>query len=465
MRQRPGWRIERDLLGDLQVPSEAPYGIQTWRAVKNFPTRGQRTIGDFPWLVEGLLRVKQAAALVNGNSGLLNLEVAQAIQRVAGRVLVRPRHEHFPVHHLHGGGGTSANMNANEVLANLAEEALGGRRGEYRRVHPNDHVNLNQSTNDVYPTACHIAVILAWPSCERALKRLATGLQRKAQKLRKQKRLARTCLQDAVAISYGDCLGGYASFVRRGLQRVAQSVDALHAVNLGGSIVGRESDVPATYFRKIIPALRRVTRDRRYVRAGNLFDSAQNLDDLARVSGDLDLLARGLTKIAQDFRLLGSGPEGGLGELRLPAVQPGSSIMPGKVNPVIPEHVIQLCFRVMGLNASCQVTLDHGELDLNVWESVAVFAVLESMELLAAAADGFEARCVRRLDVDAERSARHAETIIPWLTDLAARHGYSRVTDVCKRAKGNMAELRVLLAATFPATRRTSVRRSKNRQS
>jgi aspartate ammonia-lyase len=338
-------------------------------------------------------------------------------------------------------------MNVNEVLANLAGERLGGRRGEYRRVHPNDHVNRHQSTNDVYPTACHMAVVLQWPALDRALRGLQTAFLEKGAALRDVRHLARTCLQDAVDITFADFFGGYAGFLERSRGRVAAAVDRLHVVNLGGTIVGRAEDVPEPYLKSIVPTLVEVTGDPEYRQARNLFDAAQNPDDLADVSAQLDLLARGLIKIAQDFRLLGSGPEAGLGEVSLPALQPGSSIMPGKVNPTVPEFVMQMAFRVLGNHAMCVAGLNHGDLDLNVWESSMVVAVLESMEVLEAALRTFAELGVRGLTVDVGRNAQHAETLISLLTRLSRRYGYSTVTALYKEAEGDTARLRELLAA------------------
>jgi len=443
-------RIEHDLLGEVAVPVDALYGAQTRRAVANFPVTGQRTIGDFPSLVKAMIYVKQAAARTNASIGQLGPSVADAILEAGQQVLEGERYDQFPVHHLHGGGGTSANMNVNEVLANIAEELLGGKRGQYRLVHPNDHLNLNQSTNDVYPTACHIALILQWPALKRALDSLTDRLEAKGVELRSQKRIARTCLQDAVVTSFKDLLGGYAAFVRRCAGRIDRAVDALHSVALGGTIVGRAEDAPNAYRELVILALRQVTEDGDYRGADHPFDAAQNLDDLVCVSSQLDLFARGLVKICKDLRLMNSGPEAGLGEVILPAVQPGSSIMPGKINPVIPEYAIQLCFKAMGSHAAAQAAIDHGELDLNVWESVVVFAALESMELLQSAVDALGSKCIAGLRADAQRNDQHVQTIFPRLTEVMKRHGYSRVTEVCKRAGGNWGRLRELLDQAFP---------------
>ena len=438
-------RVEHDFLGEVQVPRKALYGAQTQRALDNFPLAGERSIGEYPTLVEALLRIKWAAAEANRTAGFLDAEVAGAIVRGARELIGQQAFHHFPIHRLHGGGGTSANMNANEVLANRAEELLGGRRGQYRRAHPNDHVNLHQSTNDVYPTACRMAVIASWPWLAEALEHLGQVLRTKASRFRDEPRMARTCLQDAVAVTFGDLFGGYEAALARAAERIAREVEELHAVNLGGTIVGRPQDAPEGYRRQILPSLRVVSGDPAYRLAPNLFDAAQNPDGMVAVSSGLELLARALIKTAKDLRLLSSGPEAGLGEIRLPAVQPGSSIMPGKVNPVIPEFVIQCCFQVLGNHAACAGVLDHGELDLNVWESVLLFNVLDSMRLLANAAHTLAERCLEEVTVVRERNQRNTASIIPLLTDLMKARGYSAVGRVCREAGGDLQKMRQLL--------------------
>jgi aspartate ammonia-lyase len=447
-------RTESDLLGPIEVPAQALYGAQTERALHNFPAGNQRTIGSFPHLMRALLLIKKAAAQTNGQIGQLDEVRAQTIQRAADRLLEHIPVDEFPVHYLHGGGGTSANMNANEVLANLSEEMLGGCRGDYRQFHPNDHVNMNQSTNDVYPTACHMAVIFQWPALRAALDALTGALGQAQQAYPDQLWLARTCFQDAVDIRLSDYLGGMASQVRRLTRRLEAAVDCLHAVNLGGTICGRAEDVPAAYREQIVANLAAVADDARYHAAPDLFDAAQNPDDLLAVSVALDILARSLVKIAGDFRVLSSGPEAGLGELKLPAVQPGSSVMPGKINPVMPEFVMQIAFRVMGNHAMCAAGLDHGELDLNVWESSMTFAVLESMELLESGLRAFVEKCVAGLCPNTATNAQHAGTLIPRLARLARRYGYQRVTEVCKQAPGDPSALNALLDQAFPEEQR-----------
>jgi len=441
-----GFRIEEDLLGKVEVPSAVLYGAQTRRAVVNFPLCGERTIGSYREMVAALLSVKTAAARANVRAGLLDARIGEAIAAAASSVLDRDFVAEFPVHRLHGGGGTSANMNVNEVLANAAEELLGGRRGEYRLVHPNDDVNLSQSTNDAYPTACHVALVTAWTPLSESLGRLVAVLRARGSELAGAPRLARTCLQDAVPATWDALFGGWASLVERGRDRAADAVDRLHRVNLGGTVMGDAADVPAAYLEAIIPALRETTCDPRYEHAADLYDAAQNPDDAVNVSAQLGLLARGLVKIAKDLRLLSSGPEAGFGELRLPPRQPGSSAMPGKVNPVIPEFVVQLGLSVVGRQAACEAAVDHGELDLNVWESLVLFETLDAMSLLGNAADTLAAFCVAGITADHDVNARHAGTLIPTLSRLSRQHGYAPVTAACKEAGNDPWRIREALA-------------------
>jgi aspartate ammonia-lyase len=439
---QPPSRIERDLLGDVPVPEAALYGAQTQRAVENFPLAGEKCIGDYPAFVDALVLIKLAAAETNHKTGDLEADVAEAIVEAARRLLVSPRYDQFPVHRCHGGGGTSANMNVNEVLANVAEQSRGGRPGQYRQVHPNNHVNCNQSTNDVFPTACRMAVIMQWPLLAQALDLLARAWRDKADQAGQRPRLARTCLQDAVETTWADLFIAYAAGIERHRSRLEEAVDRLHAVNLGGSIVGRDVDTSDAYRREIVAALRRASGDEDYIRAANLYDAAQSMDDLVAVSGGLDILARTLIKICKDLRLLASGPEGGFGELRLPAAQPGSSIMPGKVNPVIPEFVILAGLQVKGNHAACAGALDHGELDLNVWESAVVFNILDSFERLTAAIQTLIERCIQGLGVSARRSRAHARSVIPLLTRLAREHGYARISKLCSESGGDLKKLK-----------------------
>ncbi len=439
------YRIEYDLVGKSVVPADMPYGVHTVRAVENFPLRGEKTIGDYRPLIQGLMFIKKAAAKVNGAIGLMDEKCVEAIIKSADSIIHDYPPEWFPVHRFHGGGGTSANMNANEVLANLGEETLGGSWGQYRLLHPNNQVNLNQSTNDVYPTACHIAVILKWQMLKEELQQIIKVLEDRSGKLGTQKRIARTCLQDAVSNTFGDLLGGYGSFFLRAIDQIQKSIDNLYFINLGGTIIGRKEDVPAEYLNLIIPAIQEISGDNNYRQSADLFDAAQNCDDMARLSSELCIMARGFIKICKDFRLMNSGPETGFNEIQLPALQAGSSIMPGKVNPVIPEFAIQLCFQTIGLDSACQRAVEHGEMDLNIWESLLVFSILDAMDLQINALNVFSSKCLAGFQVNAEVNRLNTDSTIPLLTELMKKHSYSVINDIYKESKGDVIQLKKLL--------------------
>lgn len=438
-------RTESDLLGEIEVPIDVYYGAQTMRAILNFPVRTQKTIGDYPTLIEGLIACKKAAAIVNGRNGFITKAQQDAIVRAGNLVCDKKMYNQFPIHFLYGGGGTSGNMNVNEVLANIAEEFLAGKKGEYKLIHPNNHINLNQSTNDVYPTACHIAIIKKWPELRNVIDHLVTSFEKRSEELRDQKRVARTCLQEAVEITFKDLLDGYSNFLKRASERIKEAVNKLYAINLGGTIVGRKEDVPEIYFREIISTLREVMRDQNYLSSKNLFDATQNPDDMVNVSSSLALMAQGLVKIGKDFRLMNSGPEAGLNEIIVPPVQPGSSIMPGKINPVIPEFLIQCCFMIIGKNSTCDTALGHGELDLNIWETIILVNILDSMELLINGISTFDEKCIQGFKVNKEINERNANTIIPLLTRLMHDYGYTKINEICKKALGDNEKLRELL--------------------
>jgi aspartate ammonia-lyase len=439
------------------VPAVALFGAQTARAVENFPLKGDARLGDHHDVVASLLVAKVAAARANAAIGALDPVVAAAIEVAAGSVL-ESEHlaAHFPIHHMHGGGGTSANMNVNEVLANVAEEVLGGVRGRYEFVDPIDHVNLNQSTNDVYPTALHIAAIRRWRGARGAVVAVLTELDRCVERFGAEPRLARSCLQDAVAITFGDLLGGYRAAVERCLGRIDAAVGELFVVPLGGTVVGRTADVPPAYLTKVIEELRSLEGSR-FRHPPSFYDAAQNLDDLVAVSSALDTMGGTLAKIARDIRLLASGPEAGLGEIRIPAVQPGSSAMPFKVNPVIPEFVIQAAWRVGANHRLATMGHDHGELDVNVWESAVAYPVLGSMALIESAAGSLATRCLAGMEPVVERNRFNSRSIIPSVTDLKRTHGYRVMSELTRQAGGDVTALKSLLAERFEPPRPESV--------
>lgn len=432
------FRVEHDLLGPVNVPAEALYGAQTQRSIENFPLEGEKGLNAYPELIWAMLRIKKAAALANAQAGDLNRELAEAIVQAVDVLLEELPADQFCVHSFHGGGGISANMSVNEVVANLANRAAFNQPlGSYTPIHPNDHVNLNQSTNDVFTSACHLAIIESWHGLDRSLQDLADAFDTQGEKWGHVQKLSRTCLQDAVEISFYDFFSGYRDFVARGARRIDNAVESLHTLNLGGTLVGRQVDVSKAYFQSIFEHLRAVLGEERYTRSPNLFDSSQNLDDMVNVGSQLSLLARGLVKIAKDFRLLASGPQAGFGEIELPAVQPGSSAMPGKINPSIPEFLIQCSFQAIGRCNAAEMALDHGELDLNVWESIVVVNLLDAMSCLQNGIEIFRGKCLNGILVNEKRNRENIDTIIPLLTRVKLLKGYSFATRLYKESNGD----------------------------
>jgi aspartate ammonia-lyase len=387
-----GTRIEKDLLGERAVRAGALYGIHTVRAVESLSFSG-RILGNYPDYVRALATVKKAAARANRDARAIDARRVDAIERACD-ALVRGEHlAEFPVDMLAGGGSIAVNMNVNEVIANLASEFLGGARGTYQLVHPKLHVNASQSTADVCHTAVRMTVLSRWSGMRRALARCVAGFRAKAVELRPVVTISRTCLQDAGRVSLGELFGGHAEVIERRAGELARTVRPLARTNLGGTAIGSGSGAPAIYRREIVKRLNEISGDKFTLRA-NLYDAAQNIDDLGAVSAQIAMLAEVLIKIAQDLRLLASGPEGGFGEIILPAVQEGSSIFPGKINPVIPETMIQCCFQVLGCERTTRLALERGELNLNVFEGAAAVNVFDSIEMMARAVALFTERCV-----------------------------------------------------------------------
>ena len=441
------YRTEHDLLGEVRVPAAAPFGAQTQRAIANFPLHGERKFSDYPELLRAMLTIKKACALANERAGLLDRRQAAAIMNCVDTLLADPPVNAFPVHSFHGGGGVSFNMNVNEVVANLANrDGFGTPFGGYVPLHPNDHVNLNQSTNDVFASGCHLAIIERWRLVGEELEALATAFTALGEKYQEVKKISRTCLQDAVEISFGDFLSGYASIINRSTARVTAAVEELHCLTLGGTMVGRPEDAHPAYLQEAIPALREVTGNLRFERTANLFDGSQNLDDMVHVATQLKLLAQGLIKIGKDLRLMASGPQTGFGEIELPATQPGSSAFPGKVNPSVPEFLFQSCFMVIGRCCAAEMALEHGELDLNVWESTVVINILDAMAALQNAAHLMVRDCVAGIAVNRETNERNINTLIPLLTRIKQEKGYSFATRAYKESGGNFKILEAILA-------------------
>ncbi|ANG64181.1 hypothetical protein A8C75_18005 [Marinobacterium aestuarii] len=436
-------RIEHDLIGELEVPASALFGVQTQRALNLYPLNGEKPLSAYPELLRGLLQVKKVAARTNMLTGELEPELGQAIVDAIDLLLEQSPPEYFPVHAFHGGGGISSNMNVNEVIANLANlNAFGKPLGTYAPIHPNGHVNLNNSTSDTLSTACHLAVMSQWQALEAALGHLAETLDAQALRWQQVLKISRTCLQDAVEISFADMFGGYSSLVKRNCRRLKADVDALYAVNLGGNIIGRRGDCSEAFFERCIAQLNRLMASERFVHSDNLFDSSQNHDKLIRVSAGLDQLSRALLKIAKDFRLMASGPQTGFGEISLPAVQPGSSAMPGKVNPTIAEYLVQCCMQTCGRCYSVQMTHDHGELDYTPWQSIVINNLLDSMSCLESGISAFTQHCLHGVEPNIERNAANVNSLIPTVMRLKKARGYSYASRIYKETGGDLELIR-----------------------
>lgn len=423
-------RVESDALGGKNVPADVYWGVHTARALENFPLTGR----PMHWeLVAGLLQVKLACAQANASLGYLEENEAAAIATACREGLEGQLNKEFVVDALQGGAGTSANMNVNEVLANRAEELLGGRRGEYARIDPLRHVNLHQSTNDVYPTAVRIAAIRLLRGLEQAIAGLQTAFQDREQAFRDVVKVGRTQLQDAVPMTLGAECSAWAECLARDRWRVFKCEERLRVVNLGGTAVGTGLTAPRKYIFLVVEKLREVT-GLGLSRAENLVDATQNADPLVEVSGILKAHAVNLLKISSDLRLLASGPRAGLGELRLPAVQAGSSIMPGKVNPVICEAVGQAALRAIADDAAVTQAAYLGQLELNAFLPLLADSLLGSLELLTKANRMFAQRCVQHLEADREACARHVRGSIAAVTALVPTLGYALAEEIAAEA-------------------------------
>src|SRR4051812_44664579 len=424
------FRIERDPLGELKVPAGAYYGVQTARAIENFPISGLRAPAD---LVTATILVKKAAAETNATLGRLDAAVARAIVAAADEILAGGLRDQFVVDVYQAGAGTSHNMNANEVIANRAAEILGEPRGTYARVHPNDHVNLGQSTNDVYPTATRLALLLGAGPLVDAARDLADRLDRKAGAFAAVLKTGRTHLQDAVPITLGQEFSGWAACVRRGAEDVTAGEAQLRELNIGATAVGTGLNAGDDYRQGVVERLATYTGFPLRP-AANLFRVTQSMGDVLAYSSAMRRLAIELGKVASDLRLLSMGPRAGLSEIALPAVQPGSSIMPGKVNPSIPEMVNQVCFQVMGCDITVALACEAGQLELNVMMPVIAWNALHSSTILREAMRALRTRCVDGIAADDERARELLDRSTATATALSPYIGYAATADVAKEA-------------------------------
>lgn len=421
-------RTEKDSLGVQDLPAEAYYGIQTYRALQNFPISGIRPM---PRYVEATVHIKKAAAVVNKDLGLLDPTIADAIIRAADEVLAGELREWFLVDVYQAGAGTSHNMNVNEVLANRALEILKKSKGEYGSIHPNDHVNMSQSTNDVCPTAIRIGAIAQSSPLAEALTRLEKALAGKAQEYDHIVKSGRTHLMDAVPVRLGQEFGAYAVNVRKHREGLARAVEQLKDLGIGGTATGTGLNAHPEYRQRMVRELS-AQLSTEFRMAEDYFEAMQSLRPFVEVSGAMRNCAQDLIRIANDLRLLGSGPKTGLAEIQLPAVQPGSSIMPGKVNPSMAEMLNMVCYQVLGYDTAITLAAQAGQLELNVMMPLVAYDLLNGMFILTNAIDSFTERCVKGLRANPERCQYYAENSTSIVTVLNPHIGYAAAAEIAK---------------------------------
>lgn len=423
-------RMEADSIGMLEVPAEAYYGVQAERAQRNFQITGQKMN---PAFIRNLALVKKAAAIVNCSANLLDEFKAEAIILACDEVMDGKFDDAFIVDPVQGGAGTSANMNMNEVIANRACELLGGRKGAYTLVHPNDHVNMAQSTNDTIPTAGKMTVLTLSRDLLEELDRLAKTLSKKAKEFASIRKMGRTQLQDAVPMTLGDTFRGYADMVARCRSRLEKSLEEMHTVNLGGTAIGSCINASGYYEEHITECLSELFGEK-LMQADDLFDATENLDCFVAVSGTLKSCAISLSKMCNDLRLLSSGPRCGLHEINLPAMQNGSSIMPGKVNPVIPEVVSQVAFLVAGHDTTITMAAESGQMELNAFEPVAFYGLFESITAMTGAVRTLTDNCIIGITANAEHCLDLEEHSTGIATALCPTLGYKKSAEIAKTA-------------------------------
>jgi fumarate hydratase, class II len=428
--KKDGYRTERDSLGEVLIPSAAYYGAQTQRAWENFPISGQRPHPIFVWSVAV---IKQAAAEVNGELGALDSNLTTAISQAAQEVLQGKMADQFIVDPFQAGAGTSHNMNVNEVIANRANESLGGELGAYKPIHPNDHVNMSQSTNDVIPTAIRLGALLLGDELIRITDSLAVSLRHKADEFDDVLKSGRTHLQDAVPVRLGQEFGAYAKALERGQEKLLLAEGSLRRLGIGGTAVGSGLNTRPGYHSAMVKKLSALS-GLELAESDNLFESMQSMADIVFFSGAVRALAQDLIRIANDFRLLASGPTSGIDELHLPVLQPGSSIMPAKVNPVMAEMLDMVCFHVLGNDLAITMAAQAGQLELNVMMPIIAHNLFEEITILNNAMRAFEEKCVRGLQANRAKAAQWLERNPILITALTPLIGYEKGVEVAHEA-------------------------------
>lgn len=434
-------RLESDSIGEMEIPESAYYGVQSLRARENFPITGTKL---HPVFIKNLARIKRAAAITNRKAGKLKPEISYAIESAANEVVCGMFDQEFIVDGIQGGAGTSANMNMNEVIANRAIEMLCGKKGDYTIVHPNDHVNMAQSTNDVIPTAGKLTVLDLLKPLDKSLLRLSNALYQKSDEFDDVIKIGRTQLEDAVPMRLGQSFHAYATMISRDRDHLMKIRSEMYTVNMGATAIGTAINTSSFYLANIVPTLARIT-GYPLTQADDLFDATENLDSFVRVSSCLKACAVNLSKMCNDLRILASGPKAGFGEITLPAMQNGSSIMPGKVNPVIPEVVSQVAFHIIGHDTTITMAAEAGQMELNAFEPVIFYNLFDSITTLTHAVNTLIDNCILGITANRERCKELLDASVGITTALCPYIGYKKAAKLAKESLASNVPVKTLV--------------------
>ena len=439
--KKTDYRVEKDSIGVKDIPEEVYYGVQTLRAAENFHITG---LNMHPEIINSLAYIKKASAITNCEVGILEKKKAQAIVQACDEIIEGKFHDDFIVDPIQGGAGTSLNMNANEVIANRAIEILGGKKGDYTIVNPNDDVNCGQSTNDVIPTAGKMTSLHLLQNLKKQLLRLYDALNEKAKEFDHVIKMGRTQMQDAVPIRLGQEFKAYSVAIMRDIHRMDKAMDEMRTLNMGGTAIGTGINADENYLRRIVPNLSEIS-GMEFIHAFDLIDATQNLDSFVAVSGAVKACAVTLSKMSNDLRLMSSGPRAGFGEINLPAKQNGSSIMPGKVNPVIPEVVNQVAFNIIGNDMTITMAAEAGQLELNAFEPIIFYCMFQSIDTLGYAVETLVDNCIVGITANEERCRQLVENSVGIITAICPHVGYEKTADIAKKAINSNESVRSLI--------------------
>ena len=439
--KKTDYRVEKDSIGVKDIPEEVYYGVQTLRAAENFHITG---LNMHPEIINSLAYIKKASAITNCEVGILEKKKAQAIVQACDEIIEGKFHDDFIVDPIQGGAGTSLNMNANEVIANRAIEILGGKKGDYTIVNPNDDVNCGQSTNDVIPTAGKMTSLHLLQNLKKQLLRLYDALNEKAKEFDHVIKMGRTQMQDAVPIRLGQEFKAYSVAIMLDIHRMDKAMDEMRTLNMGGTAIGTGINADENYLRRIVPNLSEIS-GMEFIQAFDLIDATQNLDSFVAVSGAVKACAVTLSKMSNDLRLMSSGPRAGFGEINLPAKQNGSSIMPGKVNPVIPEVVNQVAFNIIGNDMTITMAAEAGQLELNAFEPIIFYCMFQSIDTLGYAVETLVDNCIVGITANEERCRQLVENSVGIITAICPHVGYEKTADIAKKAINSNESVRSLI--------------------